>query len=503
MRKIISFLFAVLLTVPLFSSCSSNEGGNESRETERVTVPADTASAAETEGFDEIRDYVQDLASSVDYNGWTFTFIAKQDSGNKPVKEEETGITESDAVYFRQRDIEEYFGIDIEYVVTENGDVTAEQVVNEVTAGGSSYDLAEGSTGTTGQGLINASVIRQVDDLKYVDLDRPWWLASLRDDYSIGHRLFLLTGSLVRNNYCDASCILFNKKVTSMYGIDDAELYQCVRDGKWTLDKMIEVASAVPENVSGAGVWRYSEPLGHAYIMTSGMHITQFDEDGNPFIADALPLEVSNLADKLSPIFGDDTQTASFKHDIDSSVEDKYGVESITDLFVDNRVLFKFGYTEHAINLRKFDVQFGILPVPKKDDSQTEYCTCVCNGWEAAVYIPRSVKSVEFTDVITEAMAALSDVYLKTAYYDKILKGQSVFDLESRDMIDILFTTKVFDLYPLYSGGNYDYMGDFSQALEDGFNIDSSQFVSEYKSNAKVVNFHAKQLVKTVDKIED
>ncbi len=306
----------------------------------------------------------------------------------------------------------------------------------------------------------------------------------------------------MRHNYCDASCVLFNKKVTSMFGIDDASLYQCVRDGKWTLDKMFEVASVIPENVSGTGTWRYSEPLGFTYIMTSGMRITQFDEDGNPYVEKSLPIGVSNLADKLCPVLSDDTQTAAIKYTKNESVEDKYGVESLTDLFVDNRVLFKFGYTGNAIDLRQADVQFGILPVPKESDSQKDYCSYARMGWEASVYIPRSVQSVDFSDVITEAIAALSDKYVKPAYYDKLLKAQSVFDMESRDMIDIIFKTKVYDLVPLYSGGNFNTMGSFLQALEDGFNIDNSQLASSYASNAKVVNIYAKQLAKAVSKID-
>ncbi len=507
MRKIFALLIAVLMTVSVFVSCSGKESGNvptgqQTDGTDPASSAAESAAESNVEE-DAIDAYVRELAEGVNFNGWTFTLIAKSDSGHAPVKEEETNITESDAVYFRQRDLEQYFGIDIEYENTENGDVTAEQVINEVTAGGDAYDLVQGATPTTGQALLNNSVIRQVDNLKYVDLDRDWWLASLRDVYSVSHRLFFLTGPIVKHNFCDASCMLFNKRVTAQFGIDDAELYQAVRDGKWTLDRMIGVASIIPENVSGTGVWRYCEPIGYSYIMTSGMQITRFDEEGNPYVEKQLPIGISDLADKLCPIFSDDSQTVNFKYKVDKSVEDKYGVDDLYDLFVDDRALFKFGYTGSAIDLRQFDVEFGILPVPKQTESQKDYCSYARMGWDSAVYIPRSVKSVDFSDVITEAMGALSEKYVKSAYYDKILKGQTIFDMESRDMIDIIFRTKVYDMIALFSGADFNFQGGFLQALEDGFNFDNSQLASQYASNAKVINTYAKQLVRAVARIDD
>ncbi|MBR6917321.1 MAG: hypothetical protein IKN38_03975, partial [Clostridia bacterium] len=171
-------------------------------------------------------------------------------------------------------------------------------------------------------------------------------------------------------------------------------------------------------------------------------------------------------------------------------------------LFIDNKALFKFGYTYSAMDLRKYDVSFGIIPMPKATESQKDYCSYARMGMDSAVYIPRTVGNITMTDAITEALGALSRIYVKEAYYEKLLKGQSVFDLESREMIDIIMRTKVYDLIALYSGADYNQMGSFLQNLDDSFKIDNSNLTSGYKSNAKLCNFNAKQLVKAVNKIE-
>ncbi len=506
MKKIIALLLVIFTVVPFAAACRKNTA-----EPTESAKPTETASAAEseTESEDEakkteIMNYVKELSGGLNFAGKTFTYIGKEyDTGsNFPKKEEETGDIESDAVYFRQRDTEELFGIDMEYVRTETGEVTADQVKNEVMAGGTSYDLVHGSTQTTGQTLLNSATIRQVDNLKYVDLDQPWWIASIRDDYSITNRLFFLTGPIVVDNYNDSCCILFNKTVTSMFGIDDTELYNTVKEGKWTIDRMIETASVIPENSTGTGVYRYLEPYGYAFIFSSGMKITSFDDEGNPSVPEALPIEFSNLADKLCPIFSNKAETVFTDYRKSEDPQKTYGVEELQEFFIDNKALFKFAYSAGAMEMRKYDVSFGILPLPKLNESQKNYCTYARMGMDSAVYIPRTVADINMSDAITEALAALSEIYVKEAYYEKLLKGQSIFDLESRDMIDIIFSTKVYDLIALYSGADYNQMGTFLQTLEDGIKLDNSNLASGYKGSARLCNFNAKMLVKAVAKID-
>ena len=328
-KKLFSLILASVFIAGVLASCGGEKPAEETKD-----APASTTSGTSSvsEEKDVIGDYVKELATEVDFSGRTFSYIGKDDVvySNFPVKEEETGDISSDALYFRQRDIEEYFGITWESVRTKDGDETGERVINEVTAGGNSYDLAHGSTLTVGQFLLNAAVIRSADELQYVDLDREWWISAIRDCYSIGGRQFFLTGSIVVNNYLDSTCILFNKNVTETFGISDDELYRTVRDGKWTIDKMFEIASVVPENTAGVpgnGVWRYQQPDGIAFIMSSGLKLTLFDEDGYPYVESSLPREISDLADKICPVFSENSQTIFVYIAKGERDEEKYGTD--------------------------------------------------------------------------------------------------------------------------------------------------------------------------------
>ncbi len=486
MKKYLAIFLCLVMVVPALTACSNGKGKK-----------GDNGIG---ENDDQYTVYVKELAGEVNVEGQTFTYIGRGGE-NFPIKNEETGDISSDALYYRQRDLEVIFGIIWEPVITEIGPDTADSVINDVMAGGDSYDLVHGSTQTGGQDLLRAGGVQSVDGLDYVDLSNEWWIKEMQTDYSIKGRTFFLTGPIVANNYCDTTCMLFNKSVTEMYGINDADLYQTVKDGDWTIDKMFEVASAVPENTSGTGVWRYDEPPGFDFILTSGYKITKFDEEGAPYVEDKLPVEYSDLADKLCPVFSDDTQTINVKYRKGEEAEKKYGNADLRTLFINNRALFRFGTTEGALLMRNEDVVFGILPYPKVDSNQKEYCSYARMGQDSAVYIPRTVKSMELTDVITEAMGALSQKYIKAAYYEKLLKGQSVFDFESSEMLDLIFSTKVYDLIALYSGADFEQWGQFLDTLNDSIQFDNSNMASGYAGSASLTNLFAKQLVKAVDKI--
>ena len=99
-------------------------------------------------------------------------------------------------------------------------------------------------------------------------------------------------------------------------------------------------------------------------------------------------------------------------------------------------------------------------------------------------------------------MGALRQKYIKAAYYEKLLKGQSVFDAESSEMLDLIFSTKVYDLIAFYSGADFNQWGDFLDPLNDSIRFDNSNLASGYAGSARLTNVMAKQLVAAVDKID-
>ncbi|MBQ2468180.1 MAG: hypothetical protein II503_00720 [Clostridia bacterium] len=185
--RILALILAALMIGAVLVSCGQG-GGSESAGTE-------TGAATEPSEKSEIDEYVEELATEYDTEGKTFTYIGHK--VNFPTEEKDTGEILSDSLYYRQRDLTEIFGIDWDPVPLDGGPATKDQVINEVTAGGSDYDLACGGMLTCGQALLNAGVIRTVQDLEHVDFDREWWVQSMRDTFSVKGNLYFLFGPIV------------------------------------------------------------------------------------------------------------------------------------------------------------------------------------------------------------------------------------------------------------------------------------------------------------------
>ena len=60
---------------------------------------------------------------------------------------------------------------------------------------------------------------------------------------------------------------------------------------------------------------------------------------------------------------------------------------------------------------------------------------------------------LERTGAIIEALSAEGYYTLKPAYYETVLKGKSVRDDESSEMLDIIFANRVYDLEYMYDWG--------------------------------------------------
>ena len=85
----------------------------------------------------------------------------------------------------------------------------------------------------------------------------------------------------------------------------------------------------------------------------------------------------------------------------------------------------------------------GILPNPKYDEAQEEYCHIISTNWCPCISVPVTITgdALERTTVLLEALFCYSDGIVE-AYYDVNLSTKLVRDEESADMFDIIFETK-------------------------------------------------------------
>ena len=378
---------------------------------------------------------------------------------------------------------------------------TVDAVVEDVMAGTGAFNAGYGMENPVTHPLMAQNMLTDLSELEVVDFDRPWWPSSLRESYTIGSAMYLLNGPIVTFYYQDAACVIFNKTVADEYNIPD--LYSIVKNGEWTFDEMFKIAQNVPENQNGTGAYRYGEPDGIAILVAHGINIIKFDEVGKPFVEESLTKELSDLSDKFSVVFSDDTQTVNVKGLLTGNYEnweEKYGYSSCSEMFADDRMLFMFIPTDEAAWLRIKEVEFGILPMPKGSVEQENYVSYASRDSTHEVFVPKSGADLELTDVILESMAALGRKYFKPVFYDNILKSRSTYDKQSQEMVDIIFETKKYDMVALLDkGGGVNGDGAYTKLVCAAITETNSGLASRFKMQGKNVNRHIEQLLASID----
>ena len=92
---------------------------------------------------------------------------------------------------------------------------------------------------------------------------------------------------------------------------------------------------------------------------------------------------------------------------------------------------------------------FLILPMPKKDETQTEYRSMI-NPWaNCYVGVPMNISfdigNSEFAGFITEALAFASYMYARPIVYEMVYMAQQLRNADSQEMLEIIYNTTYSD----------------------------------------------------------
>ena len=133
--------------------------------------------------------------------------------------------------------------------------------------------------------------------------------------------------------------------------------------------------------------------------------------------------------------------------------------------------------------MRKYNIDFGIIPYPKYDENQDNYYGYV-NTVAQVVAVPKTNTgdSLEMTGATIEAMAAKSQSTLTKAYYDINLISKGTKDTESEPMLTIILENRIFDLGYVYEWGKL-VSGNFITIAKSG-----SGFSSKIKTYERSYN---------------
>lgn len=490
MKKILCVLFVLLLTV----SGAVLTGCTEKPANETTTV-VNTSSNNDTETGPIITEPVETELTAdlpdVKYTGKTIRFLLMDRAqGDIYTEDHMTSNALHDAVFIRNSTVADRYGIKFEYVIdTESG--VPSRLSTAVKSGSDEYDICFTHMVNGANNAINNEVL-PLDELPYVDLSKPWWDKDVNQGFSIKNHLMMINGDISPYSFNLTACMYFNKKLFDKYDLEYP--YQLVREGKWTLDKLIELTKDFTADKDGDGkitadggsdifgltAWFLGLPYDF-YYGAGGMIVSK-DNDDVPYYDLQVERDTA-IYDKIYSVVI--TNKANYE-------QSNWNVPHT--LFSSGRALFYDASLGDGELLREMEDEYGILPIPKYSEAQ-DYKSFV-NGASAMICIPATVKpqNREFVSVILESLASEAYMTVTPVLKETYLKRKYTRDADSMDMLDYVIRNRVFDMGYVFLYSN---VGSYVRDLlvKGAQNISST-----VKSYSRIGPKYVERIVKSFDK---
>ena len=462
-------LFLALLTLascgggtvtPDDGTKSPDVGDSDSQESSQTTVFNLESSGIEIKNF-EGREFTV-LTTEVSNHAHTWRMIDP---------DEVSGESLNDAMYNRNRKIEEKYNVKISSSYT---NTVATNLGRSIAAGDDDYASAFAPLNEL-LPLAEEGKLANYYDLDNINLKADYWDQSLIDGLTYKNSLYVLTGEISPALNSRVYTLVFNKDLCTDLKLEMP--YQYVLDGSWTIDRFNKYISDVNSDLNGDSKmdfndrWGFLSQNGGSYMMyfSGGGQVVSKNNSGDLEIAMNSERNIE-LATKAIEIMIDKNKTLM----AEPYVEQNGGSWSaVTSWFSNGGALFRSSVLEPVPrDLRSLDVNFGILPFPKLDENQDKYYT-LPEEYSLVFSIPVTADA-DFASLIMEALAVESVSTVSPAFYDICLNGKSVRDEESSEMLDIIFANKIFDL------GYFANIANFRDMMTNFVKSESTDVASSY-----------------------
>ncbi|MBE6612819.1 MAG: extracellular solute-binding protein [Ruminococcaceae bacterium] len=404
------------------------------------TPAVDTTAAGTTEPEETTIAYVP---AELDYGGETISFFIRENSATMPefFADEQSGEIINDKIYARNLKVQEDLNVKFTFRQEKNSwnerKTFADTLGSSVLAGDGAYDIVSGYSMSLAI-LAERGLLCDLNSTAYLDFSKPWWAQSLTDQVTVNGKLFFATGDIsTYTMYCMYG-IYFNKNLLTDYGLE--EPYGLVRDGKWTLDAMIGMTKDVYQDLNNNQTKDEFDQFGsvnavsaiEAYYFTSGLHTTELDEKGIPYLSEDWVSEKAADVYETMRAFLNDTNDGWIIPD------------NVSSPFKDNRSLLTISTMSLGNSLREASFDYGIIPTPKYDEAQENYITHLTSGY--SLYgIPMDSRDPDMVSAVLESLAGEGYTNVSPALLEVVMKEKYARDDDTDEMFDLIKSNLYFE----------------------------------------------------------
>ncbi len=455
-NRILTLILAATMLATI--SCGSSSGSTE------TTTSADTTAAEET-GYPYPAEGL---------GGYSFRVLNYDDFFGCKITldfESATGEVLDDAIYNRNRQVEEKLGITFEEIQmtypgwSQMSDII-DRVMKSAMTDDDDFDAALLPI-TFKPAAITDGTLADLNELGTVDFESEWWDPSINESLVFDGKRYVASSSFNLLTFDLAWVLLFNENMMTDNSLEYP--YELVKSGEWTVDKFGEyVKGAAKLNGADDYAWKDGSPVvygiaGHldvpiGFINASG--ITYMKKDGSDYKLELTNEKFVTLTEKLSSILNDKNGNVWWGNgDVNTA-------GSYLNLFNTDKALFLTCELKASSDFRNMKSSYGLLPLPKYDESQSEYISPIsnCAGFLA---VPVSQDDMNRTGLILDALSYESHKMVLPTYYETHLSQKALRNEDSIEMLKIIRSTLMADLGNLL-GITSTYANNIAYAIRQG-----------------------------------
>lgn len=397
----------------------------------------------------------------LNFSGEPVRILYGSDAERNEFTAEESADIVEDFAYQRNLSVEKLLNVKLEWKgVASNASHANEyvQYAGNMHDAGEPYYIYAATRRAMGQMLMNDLLLNlsSAENL-FIDLSKPWYPETLNTDLSIKGTCFYITGDISANTLLQMNAIFYNKAVAERFerpGFEDL-----VREGKWTLDALIEYSKGVYIDEDASGTKTGGDMYGFtqstyldndAFYFGSGLTFFKADPTNDSFVqasfTDMASAKADTLAQKLYDFFN---SPSSY---VGSPITLGY---DYTAPFSSGLALFCHGTLSLADRdgiAANLGTNYGILPIPKYDTEQERYFTTLSNKavfWGFNRLLSSETESM--ITAVTEAMAYAGYTRVSEAVFESVMKQRYHLGGESSEMYDLIRSSIRIDIGKLFA----------------------------------------------------
>lgn len=457
---------------------------------EDTPAPADTTTSL----YDEDGYRNDTLSPDLDFNQSKVHILGWNTSKPDFYVEMDTGDTVVDTIYFRNIAVEERLNVKLSTNFipgdNDNKDAFCEHAMAAILAGGKcEYDMI-GCYSSSGGTLATRNALTDMMELNHLDFEMPWWSSSLIEMSKIKDKLFFASSDASNSLIYNLYFLIYNTRMAKDLGLGDPRLL--VKEGTWTLDKLIEMTRGVyvdagasgPSVEDTFGFLSYAQVHMDCFIAASGISMSAPNAEG------VIQLTEDFKGEKTHALI---TKLNEWLWDSGDCWYNTGGYKVITG----DRSLFSAVAGSTIMGLREENLSYSVLPYPKVYEDQDNYYTNL--GFAYTNFcIPLNAVDADMSAAVLEAMSSEAHRTSAPALFETCMKSRWASDSLDGEMYDIIKGSLYVDTTRVFRT-SFNWSGSAVALFRNSLTGNDSYWASKMKANANTINNVLRSISDSID----